>query len=84
MLAGIPFFQLRQLERALDIDMLLLHKIVDIWQTKKHITQCQIVHVAQNKNYNLTVISFFVAYGNKTFKNCGFSADNLVDQCNLF
>ena len=82
---GILCFELKRLKPTLEIELRILRKRIYRWLSSEHIVQRQVTHVAQNTQYNLSVMEQFVAYVNEQIQTGGFSADSVVniDETNI-
>ena len=82
---GMLCFELKRLKPTLEIELRILRKRIYRWLSSEHIVQRQVTHVAQNTQYNLSVMEQFVAYVNEQIQTGGFSADSVVniDETNI-
>ena len=84
-IVGMLCFELKRLKPTLDIELRILCRRFYTWLSSEHIVQRQVTHVAQNTQYDLSVMEQFVAYVNKQIQTGGFSADSVVhiDETNI-
>ena len=65
--------------------MRVLRRRIYRWLSSEHIVQRRLTHVAQNTQYELSVIEQFVAYVNEQITTGGFTADSVIniDETNI-